>query len=139
MISGMHKIATHDGIEEWKPNKELKFLPEFVIPIINGSKHQTTRTSLNKIRKDDYIWAISKGVKFGILHINSIEIRELGTFDVWDAYREGFHGEDALDAFKNVWIDIHPRRGFDPSQKVYAFNYMYIGQEVITYDVPDSI
>lgn len=103
--------------------KELKFLPEFVDPILNGTKTQTARTTLTAVNVGDEVVATSKGRKFAILRITSIERRLLGTFGPADAKREGLN---SFSEFVEVWKRIHPRKGFVVATLVYAIRFEVI-------------
>jgi hypothetical protein len=103
--------------------KELKFLPEFIDPILNGTKTQTARMTLTAVNVGDDVVAISKGKKFATLRITSIEKRMLGTFGPADAKREGLN---SFSEFDEVWKRIHPRKGFVNSTLVYVIRFEVI-------------
>jgi hypothetical protein len=100
--------------------KQLAFLPRFRVPILNGIKTQTARISRHGIEQGDEILAISNKKPFARLSIKNIERRTLGSFDEDDAYREGL---PSLAEFITVWKQIHPRKGFDPNQKVDVLHF----------------
>jgi hypothetical protein len=100
--------------------KQLKFLERFVIPIQNGIKTQTARTSSNLEIGDVVLAVTTKRGQFALLHITDKTRRALSTFNYADAIREGCKD---LDDFKVVWNRIHPRKGFNPEQFVYVIKF----------------
>lgn len=89
--------------------KTLPFLDDFVPLILSGRKTMTCRTRAYGSPGDVL------GSAAGPLRLVSVRLIPLGivaeTF-----WRE--EGADSPEHFESVWKEIHPRRGFDPTQTV---------------------
>ncbi len=79
-----------------------------------GKKNATSRTKKYGERGDCFEVDLGdKVVRYEVVFISRWELDRIAInwYDV--------EGCDSPEEFKNVWGDIHPRKGFDPDQKVW--------------------
>lgn len=90
---------------------EIPFRPIFKTVMLTDIKTMTCRPRVMG-RVDDRFRAF--GAEFELTHV----LRTTLLFVASDAWRQ--EGVESPAAFQVIWEDIHPRRGFDPEQVVYA-------------------
>lgn len=90
---------------------EIKFRPRFEKPMLNGAKTMTART--NQMGEPGDTFEIF-GATFEITHVMRMELRYIAS----DCFEQ--EGVNSVQEFMGVWNDIHQKRGFVPTDIVWA-------------------
>ena len=93
---------------------EIPFRADMREAIIAGNKYCTSRSKKYGRPGDTF----KIGAKTYVL--TAVLRRSLGT--VASMYYEA-EGTDSPDAFRSLWAEIHPRKGFDPCQMVWVHHF----------------
>jgi ParB family chromosome partitioning protein len=99
---------------------ELQFTAEDKKPLLDGTKTQTSRTTIpdSKIKANVIVHATILEPHVADLHVTSIERKRLRYFDEEDAKREGGY---TLEDFRKRWKRIHGE--WDDNQLVYVIRF----------------
>jgi len=99
---------------------ELPFRLEYMKPILDGTKTQTSRRGIPdpKIREGAIVHAAIWEPHFADLLVTKIERKKIGDFTGEDAKREGGY---TLEDFRKVWKNIHNE--WDPDATVYVIHF----------------
>lgn len=92
----------------------IPFKEQFKQALLDGQKTMTSRTK--KYGKPGDTFSIYGGT-FVIKHIEKKSLRDVAE----QHYAE--EGVDTPEAFRNVWIRLHPIKGFDAEQDVYVHTF----------------
>lgn len=100
---------------------KIPFLPQFKNPMLSGQKTITSRTRRYGQTGDTFLaW----GETFELLEVTRVLLSSVrNRFYL----QEGFPSPEA---FEVVWKALHPIRGYDPEQAVYAHSFQILPKEV---------
>lgn len=96
----------------------IPFIPFFAGSMLSGHKTVTSRTKRYGKEGDTFQ---AFGATFKIIRIRKFSLKTIAN------YFYGSEGCTCPEHFKLIWRHIHPGRGFDPQQKVYAHFFIKVG------------
>jgi hypothetical protein len=88
---------------------DLPFKPRFRFPLRTGRKTATSRTGFSGKVGDTFE---AYGATFRVEEVSQLPLTTVAN----DHWRE--EGVESPEEFRDVWCEIHPRRGWDPDQVV---------------------
>jgi len=94
----------------------IPFKSRFKPVMLSGEKTWTSRTKIRGIPND--IFEIF-GATFKITRLEKMPLSEV----LYNWQKEGC---ESREDFIQIWKEIHPRKGFDPHQKVYVHKFKRI-------------
>ena len=99
---------------------KIPFRPAFDGQLGNGRKTCTCRTKKMGTGLD---WFEHKGMFFKLTNVYQTTLADVRDRLFW---HEGF---DAPQGFVDIWDDIHPRKKFQPDQKVWVHRFVRVERE----------
>lgn len=112
---GQYDHDRHVRDKNWEESPEpsrsvrLPFLAQFRFALLRGRKTATSRTEFNGNVGDTFE---AYGATFRIVSVEELRLNNIA----YDHFRE--EGLGSPEDFMEIWEEIHPRRGWDGSQKV---------------------
>ena len=100
--------------------KRLPFRPEFEEAIRSGAKTVTSRTrrygQINDVLHTPFgpVWLV------GLYQVRLATVRD----NFWRA-----EGVGSAEEFVETWVRLHPRKGFDPDQRVWLHEFEFLGEK----------
>ena len=102
------------GVTDMEDRINIPFMPEWEQLMLTGKKSATSRTKRYGY-PDDYFEAF--GRQFILTEVYRIPLSHVAYYYYLD---EGCNSDFE---FKKIWERLHPRKGFDPEQKVYFHRF----------------
>lgn len=98
--------------------QHIPFLDRFKKPLNQGTKTMTSRTKRYGQPGDRFI---AFAMRFEITHVDELTLGEVAEHYFLE------EGVSSPEEFKQVWAEIHPKKGFDADQFVYVHTFKQIG------------